>query len=150
MKIKLAVSPEHHDAVALELTKLGIELDDKAELVLSEPSRFEDKLMVKDPDPKGRVLLPVHEIILIESCGHTVEVHTRDKTYHGTDRLYKILGTLDPEQFLRVSNSAVIARDKVRRITPTLSMKFILTLESNKQVDVTRSYYYIFKEAFGI
>lgn len=29
-------------------------------------------------------------------------------------------------------------------------MKFILTMEDGKKVDVTRSYYYSFKEAFGI
>ena len=31
-----------------------------------------------------------------------------------------------------------------------LPMKFTLTMENGKRVDVTRSYYYIFKEAFGI
>ena len=57
---------------------------------------------------------------------------------------------LDPDQFLRISNSVVIARNKVKSISPTLSMKFILTMQNGKKVDVTRSYYYIFKEYFGI
>ena len=29
-------------------------------------------------------------------------------------------------------------------------MKFILTLSDGRRVDVTRSYYYIFKDFFGI
>ena len=81
---------------------------------------------------------------------HSVEVHTRDKTYQAMDRLYKIVNLLDPNKFLRISNSVVINTDKVKKITSTLSMKFILTMSDGKSVDVTRSYYYIFKEYFDI
>ena len=70
--------------------------------------------------------------------------------YHATDRLYKICSLLDPEQFIRISNSVVIAKDKVQRIAPSLFMKFILTMSDGTNVDVTRSYYYIFKEHFNI
>ena len=72
------------------------------------------------------------------------------KSYQLSERLYKVLDMLDPDQFLRISNSVVIARNKVKSISPTLSMKFILTMQNGKKVDVTRSYYYIFKEYFGI
>jgi len=66
------------------------------------------------------------------------------------DRLYKIVNLLNPEKFLRISNSVVISKDKVKKISTTLSMKFILTMINGKKVDVTRSYYYIFKDSFGI
>lgn len=79
-----------------------------------------------------------------------MEVHTKNKTYQAMDRLYRIVNMLDPDKFLRISNSVVIARDKVKKITPTLSMKFILTMIDGRNVDVTRSYYYIFKDYFGI
>ena len=69
--------------------------------------------------------------------------------YQAQDRLYRLSARLDPAEFLRISHSVVIARSKVVRITPTLSMKFILTLRDGRRVDVTRNYY-IFKEAFGI
>ena len=72
------------------------------------------------------------------------------KLHGAMDRLYKIFNQLDPEKFLRISNSVVISRRSVVKITPTLSMKFILTMSDGKNVDVTRSYYYIFKENFGI
>lgn len=88
--------------------------------------------------------------MLIETFRHMVEVNTQSKTYQALDRLYKVLNLLDPEKFLRISNSVVIAKDKVKSITPTFSMKYILTMTNGKKVDVTRSYYYIFKESFGI
>jgi len=90
------------------------------------------------------------DIVYIESFGHAVEVQTPEKRYQATDRLYRIFSLLDPAKFLRISNSVIIAGNKVKRITPTLSSKFILTMINGKTVDVTRSYYYIFKEYFGI
>jgi response regulator receiver protein len=36
MKIHLLLNDKHYDAIAAELIKMGIEIDDNAELVLSE------------------------------------------------------------------------------------------------------------------
>lgn len=150
MKLKLVVSKERYEEIKIILTEHGIEIDDNADLVLSENNRFIDSLTVKDRVTNERVILPVEDIVYIETFGHSVEVHTNVMTYQAMDRLYKIVNLLDPDKFLRISNSVVIARDKVKKITPTLSMKFILTMADGKNVDVTRSYYYIFKEFFGI
>lgn len=119
-------------------------------MVLSENNRYLNSLIVKERITNTRVVLPVEEIAYMEAFGHSIEVHTNDKVYQSTDRLYKILNSLDSDKFLRISNSVVIAKDKVKMITPTLSMKFILTMIDGRNVDVTRSYYYIFKEYFSI
>ncbi len=150
MKIKLAVSKERYTELKSALESYGIEIDDTADLVLSESSRFVDSLMVRDETNNEKFIVSVEDIIYIETYGHKVEVHTAERTYQSSDRLYKIYDLLDQSRFLRISNSVVIAKDKVRSINPTLSMKFILTMANGKKVDVTRNYYYIFKEAFGI
>lgn len=150
MKIKIDINIEQYDEVKNELTEHGILIDDDADWILSENNKYIAKLIVRDTVLNVRVILPVEDIILIETFGHTVEVHTHEKTYRASDRLYKISNLLDPECFLRVSNSAVIAKKKVRQIIPTLSMKFILTMVDGRKVDVTRSYYYIFREYFDI
>lgn len=150
MKVKLAVSNERYEEIKEMLIERGIEIDDNSDLILSESNKFLDSLTVKDITTNERIILPVEDIAYIETFGHSVEVHTNVMTYQAMDRLYKIVNLLDPDKFLRISNSVVIARDKVKKITPTLSMKFILTMADGKNVDVTRSYYYIFKEFFGI
>ena len=150
MKVKLIVSTERYDEIKRALTERGIEIDDNADLVLSENNRFPDNLIVKDVAKNERVVLPVEDIAYIETYGHTVEVHTKGETFQATDRLYKIVNQLDPEKFLRISNSVVISKSKVKQISTTLSMKFVLTMVNGKKVDVTRSYYYIFKDRFGI
>ena len=150
MKIKLAVSKQRYNEVEATLTQCGLEIDDNADFTLSENNRYLDRLLVRDTFSEDRVFLSVDDIILIEAFGHTIEVQTQDKSYQISDRLYKVLDMLDPDKFLRISNSVIIARSKVRSISPTLSMKFILTMQNGKKVDVTRSYYYIFKDYFGI
>lgn len=149
MKIQLAVSKERHAALKSALEERGITVDDDADLVLSERSCFLDSLTVKDGTGSW-VLLPVDQIVLIETYSRIVEVHTETNTYQARDRLYQIANLVDPADFLRISNSVIIAKKKVRRITPALSMKFTLTMQGGRTVDVTRSYYYIFREAFGI
>lgn len=150
MKIKLDISNERYDEIKFALEDRGIEIDDTAELVLSESNSFTDNLTVREKGTNARIILSVEDIVCIESFGHEVEVQTQETLYLATDRLYRIVSLLDPAKFLRISNSVVIARSKVKRITPTLSSKFILTMANGKSVDVTRSYYYIFKEYFGI
>lgn len=150
MKIKLDVRNERYEEIKSALEKYEIEIDDTADLVLSESNAFIDNLTVKEKATNSRIILSVEDIVYIETYGHTVEVHTKSEVYQSSDRLYRIVSLLDPAKFLRISNSVVIAKDKVKRITPTLSTKFILTMENGKNVDVTRSYYYIFKEYFGI
>lgn len=150
MKIKLAVSKQRYKEVETALVQCGIEIDDNAEFTLSESNPYPDRLPVKDTISEERFFLPVDDIVLIEAFGHTIEVQTQYNYYQSFDRLYKILDMLDPDKFLRISNSVIIAKDKIKSIAPTLSMKFILTMQNGKKVDVTRNYYYIFKESFGI
>ena len=150
MEIKLAVSNERYEEIKSALQARGITVSDSAELVLYETDRYTDNLIVKGQDDSARYVVPASEIIIIESFGHTVEVHTKSGSYRSCDRLYQLANLLDPDKFLRISNSVIIAKDKVKQITPSLSMKFSLTMVNGKRVDVTRGYYYIFKEAFGI
>lgn len=150
MKIKLEVSDERYPEIAQMLKEHGVETDDSADPVLSESKHYLESLIVKEKGTNERVILPVHEIVYIETYGHNVEVQTMHKAYQAMGRLYKIASMLDPEKFLRISNSVVVAADKVKKISNARSMKFILTMSNGKNVDVTRSYYYIFKNYFEI
>lgn len=150
MKIRLEVAEKRRQEVEQALTACGIEIDDGADLTLCETVRGPERLLVRDAASGELVPLQVDDIVYIEAFGHEMEVHTRERSYRLTERLYKLLDMLGPERFLRISNSVIIAKDKISSIAPTLSMKFVLTMQNGKKVDVTRSYYYIFKDTFGI
>ena len=149
MKIRIAVGPEREQAVTEALLRAGFELDDEAELVVLENDRFATHLPVRD-EAGNRLHLAVEDIVSIESFGHSVAVHGVDGVYQTADRLYQLCLLLDPKQFLRISNSVIIQRRHVKKIIPTMSMKFVLALADGSKVDVTRSYYNNFKSFFGI
>lgn len=150
MKVRLAVSPERYEPLRAQLGAHGIKVDDSAELVLSEAGRFAETLAVRERAGGVRALLPVEEIVSIETLGREVVVYARGRCWQTGERLYRLAARLDPDRFLRVSQSTVVNRAAVREITPTLFMRFILTLSDGRRVDVTRTYYYLFKESFGI
>ena len=149
MKIRIAVGPEREQAVTEALLRAGFELDDEAELVVLENDRFASHLPVRD-EVGNRLHLAVEDIVSIGSFGHSVVVHGVDGSYQTADRLYQLCLLLDPKQFLRISNSVIIQRRHVKKIIPTMSMKFVLVLADGSKVDVTRSYYNSFKSFFGI
>ncbi len=150
MRVRLLVGEGSYAEIKAELESLGIEIDDDAELILTEKDKYAGFIPAKSPGTGEKLHIAVDEIIYIESFGHTVEIHTDGGVFETTDRLYQLVSALDPEKFLRVSNSVIIARRRVRRINPALSMKFTLIMSDGARVDVTRSYYNIFKDAFNI
>lgn len=149
MKIKLLIGEDRIAEITKELTALGIEIDDNAPLVLMERNKFITHIPVKDENGE-RYNISVDDIIYFESYSHTVEIHTLNDCYKSNERLYQLYSMLDPQCFLRISNSVIISRRHVKKIKPALSMKFVLTLSDGTLVDVTRSYYNIFKEFFRI
>ena len=86
----------------------------------------------------------------IESFGHEVIAHSGGGEYRINERLRRLEEMLDPKRFLRVSNSVIVAVTEIKSVRPALSQKFTLTMSDGSKVDVTRTYYYIFKEHFGI
>ncbi len=149
MKIRLLLQDEDTGEIRLRLEKAGFEISDDGEYVLSRAGRQAGLLNVRDADGQ-KLSISEDSVIFIESYGHDVEVHTAEGTYLSPERLYRLAETLDSRKFARVSNSAIIAKAHVVKIRPSFSMKFILTMSDGTQIDVTRSYYYQFKEFFGI
>lgn len=149
MKIKLLLNNDKYDLISKQLSSLGIEIDDDAEFILMERNSFISHLSLKDNDGH-KINIHIDDIIFIESYSHDIDVHTVDGCYKSTERLYQLCNILDPQKFLRISNSVIIARNHVKKIRPALSMKFVLTMSDGTLVDVTRSYYNIFKDFFNI
>ncbi len=148
MKIRLIASDEHYDEIAQELLQHGIEVSDSADLVLTEGNATVSYLIGRKDDEIYR--LPVAEISHIESFAHEVVAYTNDDQYRINERLKNLVALLDGKAFIRISNSVIISVDHIKSIKPALTQKFIITMKNGAKVDVTRSYYYSFKEFIGI
>lgn len=148
MKIKLMVSEDKYTQIARELIEKGFEIDDGAELILSEKNVYVGYLIGKKNDEIFR--LRTDNITHIESFAHDVVAHSDGEEYKLGERLRRLEEILDPRNFIRISNSVIVSVSHIKSIKPALTQKFILTLTDGSRVDVTRTYYYIFKEFLGI
>ena len=148
MKIRLLVSDENYDAIAAELIKKGIDIDDSAELILSESNVTVSHLIARRGDEIYR--LETKNISHIESFAHDIVAYCGDEEYRLHETLRRLEEILDPKEFIRVSNSVIVSVSHIKSIRPALSQKFLLTMKNGAKVDVTRTYYYIFKEFLGI
>ncbi|MGX8773593.1 MAG: LytTR family DNA-binding domain-containing protein [Bacillota bacterium] len=146
MKLKILLNPD--DPLWEEIRQKGIENDETSEYVLSRKGGDVRYLSAKKDEQT--FFVPVEDIIYIDSLGHDVMIHTMDGVYTTKERLKQLEADLDSERFLRVSNSAIIATGAVRRIEASILQKFILHMTNGDKVDVTRSYYYIFRDRFSL
>lgn len=146
MNIKLMLDP--NDPLRAELSNMGITDDPESEYLLIRRGTGVNYIAGKRDDQQ--FFLDVNDICFIESMGHDIIIHAADGNYNSGDRLKALEQVLPADKFLRVSNSAIVNLKKIKRIESTLLQKFILHMTNGSKVDVTRSYYYIFRERIGI
>lgn len=148
MKIRLNVRKEKYKTIEEELHEHNIEINDHADLVLSEANREEEPIICKSDDEN----IPVYidDIVYAESLGHEVWVHTMNGKYRYMNRLYQLEDILPTRQYVRISKSVIINISMVTSIKSALSQKFLVTMKNGVKVDVTRNYYYQFKCVFKI
>lgn len=148
MKIKLRLNKSTEESIRKKLKEKNIEVSEESKLILTEEDYVGDTIACKDEE--GLVFVPTESICYMESMGHEVYVCTNEKKYKTQYRIYQLEQILPPDRFIRISNSVIIKRNSIRHIKPALSCKFYLTLTNGDFVDVTRTYYYKFKEFYGI
>jgi len=148
MKLKLRLNPLTRASIEEDLDKKDIEISEESKLILTEEEYVGDSVECRDDE--GIVFVNTEDICYIESVGHDVYVNTNDSKYKTKYRIYQLERLLPAERFIRISNAVIIKKNSIRHIKPALSCKFCLTLTNGASVDVTRTYYYRFKEFYGI
>ena len=148
MRIKLRLNKTTLESIQGELTEKNIEISEESKLILTQEDYIGDTLECRDEE--GIVIVNTENICYIESVGHDVYVYADNMQYKTRLRIYQLEKLLPPNQFIRVSNSIIIKKNSIRHIKPALSCEFYLTLINGDVVDVTRTYYYKFKEFYGI
>lgn len=148
MKIKLRLNKSTKESIIEEPEEKNIEITDDANLILTEEDYTGDSIECRDEE--GIVILDTEDICYMESVGHDVYVNTLDKRYKTKYRIYQLERMLPSDAFIRISNAVIIKKNSISHIKPALSCKFYLTLKNGDVVDVTRTYYYKFKEFYGI
>lgn len=147
MKIKLLCQKTKEEQYRRELLDGNIEFAVPADLIVSEPQFLSDDLFLYEEE--GVALVDPSEILYIESIQSMLEIHALHRVYHVKEPLYQMEARLYPKGFLRIHKSFLVNRRHIRQIKTSLNMKYSLVLSNKETLEVSRSYYYQFKEEIG-
>ncbi|MCR4586659.1 MAG: LytTR family transcriptional regulator [Lachnospiraceae bacterium] len=149
MKFRIRLSDDKTELVRSYLEEHGVEISEDGEFTITEASEKASFLTVRNEN-RERMRVAAEEVIYIEAFGKEIEIHTVSGTFLSTERMYILETLLDPQEFLRISKSVIVAKKHVKKIRASLSMKYVLTLSDGTLADVTRSYYSDFRRFFSI
>ena len=150
MDLKLICKKEEEDKIK-ELIKQDINFVDDSEYILITKELYENKskiLLGYLNDSYS--IINLEEVLYFEALDDTVFCHTHKDEYLVKEKLYELEQKFYKNRFIRVSKSFIVNINKVKHIKPHINRKFILILENNIQIDVTRSYYQNFKNYIGL
>jgi len=151
MKVRLRCKSEDQETIAAMLGRGGFAVSEDGIYIFYEPGYMPDYVIGKVKDDSGDiVMLKFEEIYYFESFGHEINMATERGVFGVKDKLYQLELLLPPQTFLRISQSAIINRYNIKKISPGIGMRYILTMKDKAAIDVTRNYYYRFKTEVGI
>lgn len=147
MKLKLVVTKEKRDTIKNALKHGEIEYSDEASFVLYELHQDHETLLVKHQDEY--VPIYVKDILYIEAQGNRNLLHTKKGIFPVKETMYQLEADLYEKGFLRIHKAYIVNKKTIDRVKAGLNMKFTLILINGEQIEVSRSYYYHFKEEIG-
>lgn len=127
-----------HARAALENKQTGSSSKRLAELLAeTKPhSPFLTRVAVKT---EGRVIfVKTEQIDWIESAGNYAVLHAGKDAHVIRESLTALETDLSPNQFLKISRSAIINLDRVKELQPMFNGEHVVVLQNGKQLPMTR------------
>jgi len=150
-KVRLRCRIESRETVAAMLANGGFEVSEDGVYIFYESGHMPDYVVGKAKDDSGDLrMIKFAEILYFESFGHNIYMVTEKGELGVKDKIYQLEAMLPPQLFMRVSQSVIVNRDNIKKISPGIGAHYFLTMKNNVKVDVTRNYYNRFKTEIGI
>ena len=140
------LKPVSPDRLQTAVKRAQAALDNRQESVeriaqtLGEATAAEKRGVVKIVARKSEnyYLLDPDEVFAFQADREIVWIRTRDKSYMATQTLQAVDERFSGTQFLRVHRSVLVNLDKVRRISPLSSQRWLLTLTNGLEYTVSK------------
>ncbi len=117
-----------------------------SDLRAEKEKEYPERLVLKT---SGRVyFVKTTEIDWIEAAGNYVKLHIGRQTHMLRETMNKIEQKLPPEKFLRIHRSRVINIDRIKELNPLFSGDYLVTLDDETELTLSRSYYDRLRELF--
>jgi two-component system LytT family response regulator len=118
-----------------------------------------DELAGKQPEEQLRIvvragnnirIIPVNEVLYLEAYDDYVKIHTRDGMFLKKKTMSYYEKALDPEQFVRVHRSYMLALSQLTRIEPFEKDSHMALLKSGERIPLSKSGYSRLRAVLGI
>lgn len=121
--------------------------------ITKEPADFiiisQENNVIKCRNEQEIKLIDLHDVLYIQSIGRYNFLIISNGEYK-TELSLNMIDELNVEYLLRISRSCIVNLNFIKKIHPSLNMKFNLLMINDEIVTVTRSYYKIFKNRIGL
>ena len=148
MKIKILGDKNTIDTIKKNIMDNDIEIVLEDEDFIIQPSKALDNIIGRNVD--NIYIIDPKDVIYFEAEGNDTICVTEDTTCYVKEKIYQLEASFYDKGFVQVSRFHVVNSKKIKSIKPQSNMKFRLFMINKKTIEVTRSYYYIFKENLGI
>lgn len=131
-----------HEALNRVQNKLGSKQSGVLERIVNDPLRHDElqrRILVRDGSDV--YVIPVDDVLYMESAEDYVAIHTAEATHIKLDRLSKLENRLDPHQFCRIHRSYLMNINYLAKIEQETKDSRIAILSSGKRLPVSRSGY---------
>lgn len=95
-------------------------------------------------------LLNAADILYIDTADKKTFLYTKREVFETPLRLYELEERLEPDDFIRVSKSALVNFAKIKSLRPDMGGRMRLTMENNEVVVASRQYVPNIKKKLGI
>lgn len=102
------------------------------------------KIAIKDHE--STVLVSIDDIDWVDAAGDYMCVHVKGETLIMRSTLKSLMARLDPDKFKRVHRSTVVNLGRIVKATPLPKGEYILDLDCDEQLKVSRNYRQAIKE----
>ena len=141
------LDPERLDQTLSKVQgKLTGNRDEGLERIVNDPQRQEEsprRILVRDGSDVH--VIPVDDVLYMESADDYVAIHTADATHIKLDRLNKLEQRLNPRQFCRIHRSYLLNINCLAKIEQETKDSRIAILTSGKELPISRSGYSVLK-----
>ena len=96
------------------------------------------KIAIKDHE--STVLVNIDDIDWVDAAGDYMCIHVKGETLIMRSTLKSLMSRLDPDKFKRIHRSTVVNLDRIVKATPLQKGEYILDLDCNEQLKVSRNY----------
>ena len=147
MNIRVIASKENKEKYIKMLKQAGFTISNDATLTFKEDDYIQDSFI---GEKNGSYeIIHYQTILLIESFGHQIVLHTLSNDYTIKEKLYELESILHDKGFIRINKSTIVNKKGIKSIKPTFNGRIDLLMKNNTTLYVSKTYNKKFKEFIG-